>query len=49
MNAMKNSFDLVTNNRNELNMPPQPQDATGTAGEGAETEGVGAGYTEDML
>ncbi len=48
MNSMKSAFDVVTNNRNELHMPAQPQDASApTGGEGQ--EGFGGDYTEDML
>ncbi len=48
LGAMKNSFDVVTNNRSELNMPQQPQGAPDATAAGS-TEGIGGNYTEDML
>ncbi len=42
MSTLQGSYDLVTNNRNELNMPPQPA----TEQENGEYSGD---YTEDML
>ena len=48
MNAMKSAFDVITNNRSELHLPPQPQDASvPTGGEGR--EGSPESYTEDMM
>ncbi len=48
LGAMKNSFDVVTNNRSELNMPQQPQGAPDVTAAGS-AEGLGGNYTEDML
>ncbi len=48
MNSMKSAFDVITNNRSELHLPPQPQDASvPTGGEGR--EGSPESYTEDMM
>ena len=47
MNSMKSAFDVVTNNRNELHMPAQPQDSSALS-EGDGQEGYGGNHTEDM-
>ncbi len=47
MASMKSAFDVVTNNRSELHLPPQASNASAPTG-GEAQEGQGGNYTEDM-